>query len=74
MTSPILTFAVSDEARATAAALIQQGLTPVLGAPAAALAAQAITGPGYEELLAQLCDMPGVEIDALELVLERRED
>lgn len=74
MTAPVLTFSISDEARAAAALLIAQGLTPVLGGPAATLAAQAITGPGYEELLAQLCDMPGVEIDAVELVLERRED
>lgn len=74
MTAPALTFSISDEARAAAAVLIEQGLAPVLGGPAAALAAHAITGPGYEELLAQLCDMPGVEIDAIELVLERRED
>lgn len=74
MTKPTLTIAVDEAARARAAQLVATALTPKLGPVAAQLAAQALTGPGFEVLLAQIFESPGVDVQAIELDLIDRQD
>ena len=74
MTKPTLTIAINEEARARSLQIIAAALTPNLGAVAAQLAARALTGPGFEILLAQVFESPGVDIQAVELDLLDRDD
>ena len=60
-------FKVSEQGRAIARQIIGAALAPVLGPEAAQLAAATLSGPVLEQLLARVCDAPGVEVDAREV-------